>query len=265
MAGGIVSSVGGGWSLFNNPATLIDIDHNNFSISYSNLYNQKYFPLSSAGVILNNNSFGIKHFGFKYTSFNVAYKERELLDEKMLGIVGAFSLLDDNNSNLSVGISVNYFIFDFYKSSGTFGDGYDGVSIDAIHAIGYDVGFLGSLREKNRIGIFIKNINSPSIGRANSIQNLPRKIDIGISTIPSESLVINFSIEQLLGYPSPQFHTSLQYKINSILSLNSGIQINPNRFGCGFVINKDSLSFIYSFLTHHVLPATHQCTIGIDF
>ena len=26
MAGGIVSSVGGGWSLFNNPATLVDTE-----------------------------------------------------------------------------------------------------------------------------------------------------------------------------------------------------------------------------------------------
>ena len=265
MAGGIVSSVGGGWSLFNNPATLVDIEENNFSMSYSNLYNQKYFPLSSVGIILNNNSLGIKNLGFKYTSFNVEYSEIELLDEKMLGVVGALSLLDDKNSTLSIGISVNYYIFDFYNSSGTFGNGYDGISIDAIHAVGYDVGFLGSLREKNRIGIFIKNINSPSIGRANSNQNLPRKIDIGISTIPNESLIINFSMEQLLGYPSPQFHTSLQYKINSILSLNSGIQINPNRFGCGVTISKSSFSFIYSFLTHHVLPATHQCTIGIDF
>lgn len=266
LAGGIVSSIGGGWSLYNNPATLTDIENNNFSLSYSNLYNQKYLPLSSVGIIINNESLGIKNIGFKYTSFNVEYDNIELLDEKMFGLVGALSLLDDKNSTLSVGFSANYYIFNFYKSAGTHGDGTDGINNeDAIVSVGIDVGFLGTLREKNRIGIFIKNINSPLIGRANSIQNLPIKLDIGISTIPNEAVIINFSMEQLLGYSDPQFHTSLQYRINRFLSINTGVQINPNRFGCGLVITKNKLSVIYSFLTHHVLPSTHQCSIGIDF
>ena len=41
----------------------------------------------------------------------------------------------------------NPIIFKFSKSAGTFGNGYDGVLIDDIHAIGYDIGFLGGYDE----------------------------------------------------------------------------------------------------------------------
>ena len=101
-----------------------------------------------------------------------------------------------------------------------------------------DLGFLASLREKNRIGVFIKNINSPNIGRGLSNQNLPKKIDIGYTTIPYDPLIISFSMEQVFGYPSPQLKTSLKYQINKIICLNTGVQINPNRFGIGFVIHQ---------------------------
>ena len=52
MAGAIVSSKGGDWSLYNNPATLSDIKKRQFAISSSNLYGQAYLPLSSYGIII---------------------------------------------------------------------------------------------------------------------------------------------------------------------------------------------------------------------
>ena len=128
-----------------------------------------------------------------------------------------------------------------------------------------DIGFLASLRGKNRIGVFIKNINSPKIGRGITNQNLPRKIDIGFSTIPYDPLIISFSMEQLLGYKSPQFKTSLKYQVNKVLCLNTGVQINPNRFGIGFIVRKGNISLSYGYLTHHVLPGTHQSNIGFSF
>ena len=128
-----------------------------------------------------------------------------------------------------------------------------------------DIGFLASLREKNRLGIFITNINSPSIGRGSSNQTLPRKIQLGLTTIPNDFMSISFVVEQLLGSNNPQYRTSLKYRINNIIYLNTGIQINPNRFGCGIVINKNKFNFSYAYLTHHVLPGTHQFNFGVNF
>ena len=259
MAGSVVSNKGGDWSLYNNPSTIVEVDKKQFSFGYSQLYNQSYLPLSSFGFIVS------KNIGFKYTSFKVDYSNIELLDESLFGLVLATYLLKDNNSTLSLGVSLNYYTIDFGRSSGVSGDGTDGFGSSSINALGMDIGFLASLRGKNRIGVFIKNINSPKIGRGISNQTLPRKIDIGFSTIPYDPLMISFSMEQLLGYPNPQFKTSIKYQINKMLCLNTGVQINPNRFGIGFVIRKNNISLSYGYITHHVLPGTHQSNIGFSF
>ena len=78
-------------------------------------------------------------------------------------------------------------------------------------------------------------------------------------------LMISFSIEQLLGYDSPQFRSAIKYQLNNFLCLNAGIQTNPNRLGVGFIIEKEFFSFSYGYLTHHVLPGTHQTNIGFSF
>jgi len=138
-------------------------------------------------------------------------------------------------------------------------------SSGVIGSFGVDVGLLASLREKNRLGIFITNINSPSIGRGISNQTLPRKIHLGLTTIPNELMSVSFTVEQLLGNNDAQYRTSLKYRMNSIIYLNAGIQINPNRFGCAIVINKNHFNSSYGYLTHHVLPGTHQFNFGINF
>ena len=262
LAGSIVSTKGGDWSLFNNPASLVEVQNNSFSIGYSNLYSQKYLPMSSIGVIISN--FNL-NFGIKYNSFKVDYENVELLSEELIGLVTAVNLLKDKNSSLSIGLSTNYYIINFAPSAGVSGDGTDGISGGKVTSLGVDLGILATLRDKNRFGVFIKNINSPSIGRGISNQDLPQKIDIGISMIPNENIMVSFSLEQLLGHSDAQFKTSLKYQISKILCLNAGIQMNPNRFGIGFVIKKKFISASYGYLTHHILPETHQCNIGIAF
>ena len=107
LAGSIVSNKGGDWSLYNNPSTLVEVNKNQFSIGYAQLYNQSYLPLSSFGLIIS------KYLGFKYSSFKVDYSNTELLNESLFGIVLAAYLLKDNNSTLSLGVSLNYCLIDF--------------------------------------------------------------------------------------------------------------------------------------------------------
>ena len=49
------------------------------------------------------------------------------------------------------------------------------------------------------------------------------------------------------------------------LILRTGIQMNPNRFSSGFVYNISNLDIAYSFITHHIMPTTHQLSIGFKF
>ena len=158
------------------------IEENRFSIGYSHLYNQTYLPLSSLGLITGYK--GKINFGFKYTSFKVDYEGAKLLNENMMGVVSSIYLLKDKNSSLSIGISANHYSIKFGESAGTSGDGSNGIGKESIEAFGLDIGILASLRNKNRIGVFIKNIISSPIGVGMSNQSLPKKIDIGFSTIP---------------------------------------------------------------------------------
>ena len=187
------------------------------------------------------------------------------MNEDLLGIAAGFNLLKDKNSSLAVGFSANYHMIHFGRSAGVSGDGSDGLESEMIGSIGLDLGFLGSLREKNRLGVFIKNINSPMIGEGMSTQNLPRKIHIGLTTIPNKTMEVSFTMEQLLGYDDAQYRTALQYQLNQFLFLNTGVQVNPNRFGFGFNIEKKNFSISYGYLTHHVLPGTHQFNIGMYY
>tara|TARA_Y100001970_G_scaffold24104_2_gene28514 strand:+ start:1354 stop:2235 length:882 start_codon:yes stop_codon:yes gene_type:complete len=263
LAGANVSNVGGYWSLYSNPATLVDVTDSKLSVGSSSILGQSFLKQSSIGIIVNKFN---KRLGLKYTSFSVNYSSKELLTENLIGLVSAVNLLKDKNSSLSLGLSANYYMVKYGPSAGPSGDGSDGLSNgDIIGSFGVDIGFLASLREKNRLGIFITNINSPSIGRGSSNQTLPRKIQLGLTTIPNDFMSISFVVEQLLGSNNPQYRTSLKYRINNIIYLNTGIQINPNRFGCGIVINKNKFNFSYAYLTHHVLPGTHQFNFGVNF
>ena len=55
-----------------------------------------------------------------------------------------------------------------------------------------------------------------------------------------ENFIVTFSFEQLLGNKDTQFKTSFKYQLSEILVLNTGVQMNPNRFGMGFILNKKS-------------------------
>ena len=92
LAGAVVSNRGGSWSLYNNPATLVELEENRLSLGYSKLYSQDYLPLSSIGIIIS--QFKI-NFGFKYSSLSVKNNDIELLNEDLLGVVAGINLVKD--------------------------------------------------------------------------------------------------------------------------------------------------------------------------
>jgi len=57
----------------------------------------------------------------------------------------------------------------------------------------------------------------------------------------------------------------MEYMIMDNLILRTGIQTNPNRFSAGFSYNVFKTDIAYSFITHHIMPTTHQLSIGFRF
>ena len=263
LAGAAVASKGTTSSLFNNPASLVELNNKSVSFGYSNLYNQSYLPLTTIGLSIpykKNISIGVK-----YSSLKVDYRGNQLSNEQTYGIIISKYMLNDKNSTLSIGISLNNYSVEFGRSAGSMGNGSDGIAKESVAAYGVDIGVLATLREKNRLAVFIKNVSSSEIGAGTSNQDLPKRIDLGFSTIPFDELFISFSMQQLLGYEKPHLRSGLSYKINKLFQINAGVQINPNRFGVGFNLEKNKIIFSYGYLTHHVLPGTHQTNLGISF
>ena len=54
------------------------------------------------------------------------------------------------------------------------------------------------------------------------------------------------SLEQLLGSINTQFKTSIKYQITKELCFNTGVQMNPNRFGIGFTFNTKLISIMHA-------------------
>ena len=76
---------------------------------------------------------------------------------------------------------------------------------------------------------------------------------------------------QLSGNKDSEIRFGIEYKLMESFKIRTGLQSNPNRFSAGFefgnikLANLYTCNFSYSFLTHHVLPTTHQFSLSVKF
>lgn len=273
MAGSVVSNPSYTESIFFNPAGLALADSHAFLIGELDHYSLEFINFSYASFVyqskeLGNLGFGVQQFGTqgKREDDNGGYEDIYLSSEIALSFAQGFSLLNDRNSSLHLGYTLNGFILKQASSAGSLGDGTNGLEKKDLYNVGIDVGLLASLRNKMQVGVFIKNINSPSMGRGSTLQYLPRKLVMGISYMPLEKLNTHFNLETLLGYKDMHFSFGFEYRLNHMFVLNSGIMIKPNRFGFGFSYSPTKEVVIsFGTLTHPVLPVSNSLEIGFKF
>lgn len=265
MAGAVVSDPEAAESIFINPAGLSSAVQSELFIGSTNYYGLdfiNYYYLS--GVYAN--PYG--NLGISYQTLEVSSSASDisLLSESSLSFSQGFSLLNDRNSTLDIGYSFNIFSLKQAASAGVTGDGSDGLPGNQIYSYGIDLGVLSSLRDKVKLGAFIKNINSPSIGKGSSLQYLPRKLTIGISYIPNKNLRTHFNLERLLGHEDLHFRFGFEYIFNEIFSLRSGIQMKPNCFGFGFKYSPiDIINLSFGIIAGPVMPTTQNLELSVKF
>ena len=259
LCGAVVANKGGSWSLYHNPAGLSETDEIQVTFSFAKLFNQTFLPYNNADIIIPLEKIG--NFGISIQQMSVSYRGSILSSEKSIGISQGFFMLKDMNSMMSLGYSIHFMNWDLGQSAGVSGDGSDGINLGSDNTVGVDIGLQASLREKYRVGIFIKNINQPQIGKGLSAQPLARRLSIGTSYYPIDGVMTSLVLDRLLG-GSIQIKYGMQYKLSNIITMNIGAQSNPNRLGAGVDINASGMNLNYSILTHHVLPATHQFSMG---
>jgi len=79
--------------------------------------------------------------------------------------------------------------------------------------------------------------------------------------LPYKDLITSLDINQISGSLDSEIRFGIEYKLMESFTIRTGLQSNPNRFSGGFEFGNIS----YSFITHHVLPTTHQFSIALNF
>ena len=266
LAGATVSSPGGIESVFYNPANLSNTTKTSFLIGKTRFYEQNFLEHQYYSILYH----PTKKTNIALTVQNLGTMTKDntisLASEKSITISQGYALLEDRNSSLRLGYNLSYLILKQGDSAGPSGDGSDGISGKTMNAFGIDIGVLATLRGKIIMGAFIKNINSPKIGKGSNAQFLPRRLDIGFSYLPIKKLKTSFVYERVLTAKNNQFRFGIEYELFKHFILRSGVQMKPNRLGFGFIASiNDKSSFGYGVISHHVLPLTHNVEIGFYF
>ena len=257
MSGAVTSGPGGSWSIFHNPAQLSELSGIYFINGYSKIYNLDFLPYSNLGLSYNS-------YSISFEKLSTDINGIELSSEAVMSLSKGFTIYKDKQSTLQSGVRFNLYQYDLGQSSGMEGDGSSGSSLGSGSTIGLDIGFQGNLHEKYYIAYYLQNINSPSIGQGLG-NALPKSISIGLSYRPYDDLLTSLDFNQLSGHMDSEIRFGMEYMIMDNLILRTGIQTNPNRFSAGFLYNVFKTDIAYSFITHHIMPTTHQLSIGFRF
>jgi len=266
MAGATVSNPGNVEAVFYNPANLSKLKGSSFLVGSTMFYEQQNLEYQFAALSFKLDNKNVMALTVQKLGVDASEYSNELSSEIAISMSQGFHLLNDRNSSLSIGYNANYFILSQGNSAGSAGDGSNGILGQTMYAFGLDIGVIASLREKVFLGAFVKNINSPRIGRGSNAQFLPRRLNIGCSYHPTKFLKTNFVYERLIYSDTNQFRFGVEYEFHKYFILRTGVQMKPNRFGFGFLspIN-DNMSIAYGLLTHPILPLTHNVEFGMYF
>ena len=260
LAGAVVSKPGNTWSIFHNPAGIAEINDRIISASSGNLYGYNWLPYNNLSATL---PFSFGNISFGAQQIKTKHKKSNLATEQTFSLAQGFYLQKDYNSQLAFGYTANITQWNLGKSAGITGDGEYGLDLGTSQTVTIDIGFLASLRDKYRFGVFVKNINSDAIGKGMTRHVLPRRINVGATYIPIKDLITSLVMERLLGRDELSMRGSIKYELNSYFIMNVGAQSNPNRMGIGGTINYNRTAFSYGIITHPILSITQQFTISM--
>ena len=140
-----------------NPAGLAGMPAAQLGTSYLRPYGLSFTDLIYVGGVLPlGGRSGVLGFGVR--RFGVNSQDVDLLTESTYTVSHGLTLYEDLHSVIRFGSAVNVYNLEFGPTLGELDPGSDTV-------FGFDLGLLVTLRERTRLGVFVKNANNPQIGR----------------------------------------------------------------------------------------------------
>lgn len=248
MGGAYASLSNDASGVFYNPAGLSLAESNEVEVGYTDVFGLKFHNVKTiASAFKLPGNYG--SIGISMLAHDVEYDDVDLLSEKTYTLAHSFALNKDLHSELYFGYSLNIYQLSMDR-------------MDDDTAFGLNVGATGKLFNRFLVGFYAKNLNSPEISEH---EDLPQKLDAGISYMPYEGVTTTFELEKNLDYFSDtEMHAGVELVVNQYLTLRTGIRNNPNQYSAGFSAGIHGVTVNYAVQTH-VLGNTHHVSLGYKF
>ncbi len=239
------------WAPYYNPAGLADLNRFQFATALQRPFNQTFLSNAFLGAALPlPGKYGT--VGVTVETYGVKYQGYQLSNETTATFSHGFFLLNDVHSTLSVGYNVKYYYWQLGHSVG-------GLNLGSAGAFGLDLGLQASLYQRTYAGVYVYNINTPTMG-AETAYDLPVRVAAGFAYRPLTGLVTAISLDKTIGYDT-EVKGGIEFFPVKWLAFRGGASTNPNRFSLGFGLNYHGFFFDYSFQNHPVLPETHKISL----
>ena len=264
MGGALVSITNDVWAGYYNPAGLAEFQNYQVATSYNLPFGYSFFNnyFLSAAMQLPDN-FGAASISFQ--DFGINYLGNDMASEYTFAVSHGFYLMKDIHSSLSFGYNLKLYHWNLSESVGTWDSAIgeyleDGLELRSASTLGIDVGAQAYLYGRTFIGVYLMNMNAPTIGKYTK-HDLPQRIVIGAAYKPQSGITSSLAFNKAVGYDT-QIEGGFDFQIDDYFSLRLGAATNPNRISGGFGINYDGIQFDYGLRTHPVLSETHVFNIS---
>jgi hypothetical protein len=249
MGGAFVATADDATALFYNPACLAEAGSANIYATYFSPNSQDFDALAFLAF-----GFPVRKtqgIAVSYRKFGVEYKGEDLLSESTLSFGHGIQLLKDIHSSLTVGYAFNIYTLNLGRT--------ETLDLGRETTYGLDIGFLGVLRERTRLGLFIKNVNEPKLGK-DMREPLPQWISAGLAYNPYYGVITELDIRAMRGH-DVEFHVGMQFLVTDFLGLRFGFETEPNSLTGGFTVKLKPFGVDYAYSSHSVLPGTHHISV----
>lgn len=259
MGGALVAISNDVWAGYYNPAGLAEFKDYEVATSYNMPFGYSFFTnlFLNAGMQLPE-KYGAVTASIQ--SFGVNYGGNNLSTEYTATLSHGFYLMNDIHSSLSVGYNLKFYHWKLAESVGTWDESIsdyldDGLDLGSGSTLGIDVGAQASLYGRTFVGVYLMNMNAPTIGK-NTKHDLPQRIVVGAAYKPQSGITSSIAFNKAVGYDT-QIEGGFEFQIGEYFALRLGAGTNPNRISGGFGIVYEGMRFDYGLRTHPVLSETH--------
>ena len=184
--------------------------------------------------------------------------EGALLDQEQFATLAyGLKVYEDMHSAIRVGVALNAYDLRFGPTIGDADAAFTGAQDPGNDVVvGADAGLLVTLHERTRMGVYVKNLNNPQIGRDR--EEIGQRVHGGLAYSPYDRVWTSFEIENLIGR-DVIYHGGVEVAMDYGLTVRLGVLTNPNKVTAGFGYRWRGVSVDYGFSTGGgVLDGSHQ-------